>query len=162
MDLNKHIEFFNPEKLKDKNIDVNIIGVGAVGSYIALQLAKLGIEKLIIWDFDVVDEHNITNQVYDYEDLNLPKVDALEKHLKRSNPEIKVIKKGKYSAGMPISGIVFLEVDSMKVRQEFVDDNTLNVNIKRLRTKLEELGIINQIETRRGQGYILKWSLENL
>ena len=48
MDLNKHIEFFNPEKLKDKNIDVNIIGVGAVGSYIALQLAKLGIEKLII------------------------------------------------------------------------------------------------------------------
>ena len=129
MDLNKHIEFFNPEKLKDKNIDVNIIGVGAVGSYIALQLAKLGIEKLIIWDFDVVDEHNITNQVYDYEDLNLPKVDALEKHLKRSNPEIKVIKKGKYSAGMPISGIVFLEVDSMKVRQEFVDDNTLNVNM---------------------------------
>ena len=62
MDLNKHIEFFNPEKLKDKNIDVNIIGVGAVGSYIALQLAKLGIEKLIIWDFDVVDEHNITKK----------------------------------------------------------------------------------------------------
>ena len=40
--------------------------------------------------------------------------------------------------------------------EEFVDDNTLSVNIKRLRIKLEELGLENQIETRRGQGYILK------
>lgn len=53
-------------------------------------------------------------------------------------------------------------MDYLWESEEFVDDNTLNVNIKRLRTKLEELGIINQIETRRGQGYILKWSLENL
>ena len=47
-------------------------------------------------------------------------------------------------------------IDYLWESEEFVDDNTLNVNIKRLRTKLEELGIINQIETRRGQGYILK------
>ena len=40
--------------------------------------------------------------------------------------------------------------------EEFVDDNTLNVNIKRLRMKLEELGLTDQIETRRGQGYLLK------
>lgn len=40
--------------------------------------------------------------------------------------------------------------------EEFVDDNTLNVNIKRLRTKLTELGLEEQIETRRGQGYLLK------
>lgn len=40
--------------------------------------------------------------------------------------------------------------------EEFVDDNTLNVNIKRLRSKLEELGTEDLIETRRGQGYILK------
>ena len=46
-------------------------------------------------------------------------------------------------------------MDYLWESEEFVDDNTLNVNIKRLRTKLEELGIINQIETRRGQGYIL-------
>ena len=47
-------------------------------------------------------------------------------------------------------------MDYLWESEEFVDDNTLNVNIKRLRTKLEEVGIINQIETRRGQGYILK------
>lgn len=37
----------------------------------------------------------------------------------------------------------------------FVDDNTLTVNINRLRKKLEELGVSNYIETRRGQGYII-------
>ncbi|NRY59561.1 response regulator transcription factor [Clostridium beijerinckii] len=37
----------------------------------------------------------------------------------------------------------------------FVDDSTLNVNINRLRKKLEEIGIENPIETRRGMGYIM-------
>lgn len=47
-------------------------------------------------------------------------------------------------------------MDYLWESEEFVDDNTLNVNIKRLRTKLEELGLIDKIETRRGQGYLLK------
>ena len=40
--------------------------------------------------------------------------------------------------------------------ESFVDDNTLTVNIKRLRTKLEEVGLKDLIETKRGLGYILK------
>lgn len=38
----------------------------------------------------------------------------------------------------------------------FVDDNTLSVNVNRLRKKLEELGLNNYIETRRGLGYIME------
>ena len=38
---------------------------------------------------------------------------------------------------------------------EFVDDNTLTVNINRLRKKLEEIGAVEYIQTKRGQGYIL-------
>lgn len=38
---------------------------------------------------------------------------------------------------------------------EFVDDNTLTVNINRLRKKLEEIGAVNYLQTKRGQGYIL-------
>ena len=37
----------------------------------------------------------------------------------------------------------------------FVDDNTLTVNITRLRKKLDELGFTDVIETRRGWGYII-------
>lgn len=47
-------------------------------------------------------------------------------------------------------------MDYLWESEEFIDDNTLNVNIKRLRTKLEELGLQDRIETKRGQGYILK------
>ena len=38
----------------------------------------------------------------------------------------------------------------------FVDENTLNVNVNRLRKKLEEAGLKDVIETKRGQGYLLK------
>ena len=38
---------------------------------------------------------------------------------------------------------------------EFVDDNTLTVNINRLRKKLEEIGAVGYLQTKRGQGYIL-------
>ena len=40
--------------------------------------------------------------------------------------------------------------------ESFIDDNTLTVNMKRLRTKLEEVDLQDLIETRRGQGYLLK------
>lgn len=40
--------------------------------------------------------------------------------------------------------------------KEYINDNALSVNISRLRNKLKEAGIDNPIETRKGQGYILK------
>ncbi len=41
--------------------------------------------------------------------------------------------------------------------ESFIDDNTLTVNITRLRNKLAEIGLKELIETKRGQGYILKF-----
>ena len=46
-------------------------------------------------------------------------------------------------------------MDYLWDNDEFIDDNTLTVNINRLRNKLDELGLKNIIETRRGQGYII-------
>lgn len=40
---------------------------------------------------------------------------------------------------------------------EYVDDNTLTVNINRVRSKLEKLDLENVILTKRGQGYIILW-----
>ena len=44
--------------------------------------------------------------------------------------------------------------------ESFIDDNTLTVNITRLRNKLEELELKELLETKRGQGYILKKGAE--
>ena len=46
-------------------------------------------------------------------------------------------------------------MDSLWENESFIDDNTLSVNITRLRNKLEELELKELIQTRRGQGYIL-------
>ena len=40
---------------------------------------------------------------------------------------------------------------------EYVDDNTLTVNINRVRSKLEKLNLNNVILTKRSQGYIILW-----
>ena len=47
-------------------------------------------------------------------------------------------------------------MDALWDNDMFVDDNTLTVNINRLRKKLEEAGVSNVIETKRGQGYIVQ------
>lgn len=127
MNLNKHIEFFNPAKLN--NYEIHVIGVGAVGSYIALTLAKLGIKKLYIWDFDTVEEHNITNQVYNYNDLGKPKTLALKSHLEANNPNIEVICRGKY-IDQNLKGIIFLTVDKIKLRKTIIEDLMYNPFIK--------------------------------
>lgn len=46
-------------------------------------------------------------------------------------------------------------IDHLWDCNDFIDDNTLTVDINRLRKKLEEAGIQGAIETRRGQGYLL-------
>ena len=46
-------------------------------------------------------------------------------------------------------------MDDLWDNHEFVDDNTLTVNINRLRRKLEEIGLKDVVQSRRGQGYVL-------
>ncbi len=48
-------------------------------------------------------------------------------------------------------------MDYLWESESFIDDNTLTVNITRLRNKLEELNLKELLETKRGQGYILKF-----
>jgi len=63
---------------RDKLIDlrVTVIGVGAIGRQVALQLAALGVSHLQLMDFDRVDETNLTTQGYRRRDLGLLKVEA--------------------------------------------------------------------------------------
>lgn len=48
-------------------------------------------------------------------------------------------------------------MDTLWQSDLFLDDNTLSVNVTRLRKKIEEIGLKNIIETRRGLGYIMPW-----
>lgn len=76
-----------------KKSKVMIIGVGAVGSYIATYLAKVKVGKFIFVDSDTVDISNLHRQYYFEKDIGEKKADVLAEHLKKidNNIEIKTI-----------------------------------------------------------------------
>jgi molybdopterin/thiamine biosynthesis adenylyltransferase len=108
------MELFNPNTF---NEPVHLVGVGATGSWVALSLAKLGVTDITVWDFDVVEEHNVPNQAFGIMDIGSYKVAALEKMiLDLTGTKIKT--QGVAVTKQPLAGIVFLMVDSMKARKE--------------------------------------------
>lgn len=69
---------------------VGIAGVGGLGSAVAIALARTGVGRLIIADFDLVEPSNLNRQQYFIDQLGSPKVYALRDTLKRINPHVHV------------------------------------------------------------------------
>lgn len=125
----KHSEFFDPINLIEG--DIHIIGCGAIGSTVAEMLARMGVQKLHLYDFDVVSPHNLANQMFRQDDINLPKVDALDRILGEINQDIAtpVFEKG-WVPGTKLSGYVFLCVDNIDLRRQIATENLYNKSIK--------------------------------
>ena len=84
-------------------------------------------------------------------DLSRGTVCFQEKETELSRNELKIlyclfVKKGEIVARPDL-------IEELWDQQVFIDDNTLSVNITRIRGKLKEIGVENFIETRRGMGY---------
>ncbi len=140
MDLSKSYEVFQPEKYDDR---IHIIGCGSVGSTVAYMLARLGLTKFTLWDFDMVEPHNLANQMFRQKDIHKPKVEALLDIMSEINPDIpeKTKLKPKGWDGQQLSGFVFLCVDNIDLRREIVEKHLDNPNIKAMfdfRTRLED------------------------
>lgn len=84
---------FEEIKSKLKNYTVGIAGAGGLGSNCAVALARVGIGKLIIADFDVVNETNLNRQYFFRDQLGMKKVDALKNNIDRINPVVNVTTK---------------------------------------------------------------------
>jgi molybdopterin-synthase adenylyltransferase len=67
-----------------------IIGVGAVGHAIALQLAAMGAQAMTLVDDDIVDVVNLATQAYAPDQLGQPKVEAAAADCRRLNPDLTV------------------------------------------------------------------------
>lgn len=76
-----------------------------------------------------------------------------DKSLELTKNELKILAQLMKSQGNIISREELMEV--LWQSELFIDDNTLSVNVTRLRKKLEDLGMKDMIETRRGLGYIM-------
>ena len=76
------------DKLKSSTI--GIAGLGGLGSNIAMLLARSGVGKLIIADFDTVELSNIHRQSYPLDSVGMKKAAAIAKEIERINPWCKV------------------------------------------------------------------------
>lgn len=73
--------------------NVLIIGLGAVGTWVACNLAQSGVKKFILMDADVVDETNLHRQFgFNSDNIGERKIDVIEKRLKEYDCEVNVIK----------------------------------------------------------------------
>jgi sulfur carrier protein ThiS adenylyltransferase len=75
---------------KVKKSVVGIAGLGGLGSAIAIALARVGVGRLILVDFDVVEPSNLNRQQYFIHQIGIPKVEALQKNIAIINPYVKV------------------------------------------------------------------------
>lgn len=82
---------FQEIKAKLKKYTIGIAGAGGLGSNCAVSLARVGIGKIIISDFDIVNETNLNRQYFFRDQLGQKKVDALKENIERINPEVEII-----------------------------------------------------------------------
>jgi sulfur carrier protein ThiS adenylyltransferase len=69
---------------------VGIMGLGGLGSIVAGALARIGVGKLILADYDVVEPSNLNRQQYFIEQIGMRKTKALKDNLMMMNPYIKI------------------------------------------------------------------------
>ena len=96
---------------------VTVIGVGAIGRQVALQLAAIGAARLQLIDFDTVEATNVTTQGYFDSDIGQPKVAATKEAVQRIEPAAEVLAVlDRYRPKLEIGEAVFCCVDSISAR----------------------------------------------
>lgn len=95
-----------------------VVGVGAIGRQVALQLAALGVARLQLVDPDVVEVVNLGPQAYLERDVGRLKVDATAELCHQLHGQIGIeTAQGRFRRSMHIEPIIFACVDSIAVRR---------------------------------------------
>ncbi|WP_456387358.1 sulfur carrier protein ThiS adenylyltransferase ThiF [Desulfolithobacter sp.] len=92
LDMDKVLRIRHSPKVQEhlRKATVGVMGLGGLGSAVAVSLVKIGIGKLIICDYDVVDLSNIHRQQYFIDQIGQKKTRALKNTLVRINPFVAV------------------------------------------------------------------------
>ena len=98
-------------------IQCTVIGVGAIGRQVALQLASIGARSICLIDFDQVEETNITTQGYLGSDVGACKVTATAQAIQQIDGSVQVQQiHDRYRPTQNIGDVVFCCVDSISAR----------------------------------------------
>jgi len=95
-------------------LKIAIVGVGSIGSFLALALNKLGFRNIIVIDDDTIEAHNIPTQFYFQSDINELKVDAINNYLEG---EVTTFPERVITGHRINADVVFMCVDSLEQRK---------------------------------------------
>ena len=114
--FSRQLELVPPDRLV--GLAATVIGVGAIGRQVALQLASLGVRDLQLVDFDRVEATNVTSQGYYTSDLGRHKVEATADAVQQIDPLIGVVDvRDRYRARLEVHEVIFCCVDSISARE---------------------------------------------
>lgn len=110
---------------------VHLIGVGGIGSAVAVALGNLGIRELHVYDPDVVEAHNLPPQLpYRLSDVGSRKVDALAGFFERQElPTTLYTHPRRVSDADDLQGVVISGVDSMASRSQIWEIVNFNPSV---------------------------------
>ncbi len=109
-----------PDRLAE--CKATIIGVGAVGRQVALQLAAMGVPWLQLVDFDIVEESNLASQGYLEDDLGRLKVAATGELCRRINSSLEIqVLPERFRRSMEFGTAIFCAVDKIDIRRAIWD-----------------------------------------
>ena len=128
MNYNRHANIFNPDEF---NTPIHVIGAGATGSWLVLSLAKLGVKNIHVWDDDIIEEHNVPNQLYGEHQIGLFKVIALREIVEKYTG-ITINTHCEKVTTQSLQGIIFVLTDTMSSREQIYRCAKTNPNIKLL------------------------------
>lgn len=95
-----------------------VVGVGAIGRQVAIQLTAMGIPWLQLVDFDVIEESNLASQGYLESDLDRPKVEATADLCSQINTNAEIVPiPERFRRSMQIGNVVFCCVDTIHTRR---------------------------------------------
>lgn len=155
----KQLSFFNPVEVND--IDIHVVGVGAVGSYVAMNLATAGLTKnLTLWDADKVESGNLGNQIFFERHIGKNKVEAIVDLIEEKGIEEKpVCKVQEVTAkeAKELRGIVVICVDTFAARKEIFENLSQNVTLvleARLGTNVAQYHVVNPRSLAQREKYV--------
>ncbi len=98
-------------------LKASVIGVGAIGRQVAIQMAAIGVRRLQLVDFDRVDLTNVTTQGYRARDVERLKVEATAEAVREIDEEIELeLVDDRYRPRLAVGEAVFCCVDSISAR----------------------------------------------
>lgn len=113
--MTKHNRFKDAPWYPIEDTYVQIGGAGGIGSWTAMLLARSGF-KPVVYDFDILEEHNLGGQLFPKRLIGKPKVEALQQVIKDFCDEEIWIENAKIDESSPTNALSISAFDNMKAR----------------------------------------------